>query len=161
MTDLQTQDGQESQESQANPGFPYIEVGKMIIYSFTTLGFYLYIWLITRSDAINKMNSSKKVDKNIFVVLFIINVIDTIIYFSKILLRLNFRTYETISSLVWILSVFVFLFQIFKIRDIFEDHFNGYLKKNEEFSKAFTFLFNILYFQHKINKLCYNMKKFK
>lgn len=149
---------QNNQETILNTSFSYIEIGKMLIYSVLTLGLYPVFWFITRSDAINEMNSVKKVNRNIFILIFAVFALDIVLSFIQIFSRFHIGVFENILVSI---SALVFLYYVFKVRDIFEDHFNGHFKKNEEFSKAFAFLFSVLYFQHKINKLCYNVKNFK
>jgi len=54
-------------------------------------------------------------------------------------------------SLLYLAGILL-LVQCFKVRLIFNEHFNVYLKRDISFSKAATFFFQLFYLQYKINR---------
>jgi len=57
-----------------------------------------------------------------------------------------------LSSILDLVAGITLLVQSFKVRRIFNDHFNVYLKRNIPFSGVATFFFQIYYLQYKINR---------
>lgn len=149
---------QKIDKTEESKGFKRTNVIWMIILTIITLGLYVPFWFIRQREAINNLHSPEKLYKNTFVTMFILSLMTLIVsILSPIVLRLI--GYEGIGKdidyiIKWINLIpgVILLFQIFKVRRIFIDHFNDYLKKDIWFSGLLTFLFHIYYFQYLINK---------
>ena len=124
--------------------FKKVNILLVILYSVISFGIYLPVWFLKRRDAINKLQSTQKLGKGIFI--FVI-----IAYAMNIALVL--LSAYTISKWISIVAAIILIVQAFKVRRILNDHFNVYLKKDIKFSGPATFFFNIWYLQYKINKL--------
>jgi len=113
----------------------------MIFLTVITVGIYRAIWFLRRRDAINSLQSKEKLNTGVFV--FII-----VLYSISVLVNLA----DGNSSLLYLIAGITLLVQCFKVRRIFNEHFNTYLKKDISFSGVATFFFTIFYLQYKINR---------
>ncbi len=142
-----------------NPGFKKLNVWLTVLYTIITGGIYLPVWFLSRRDAINKMNSAKKIGKGLFIFVIVLYVINILASFGAgFEIGMNGAEDDTsnmldgLSALASIIAGIILIVQAFKLRTIFNDHFAA---KGEKFSGIWTFLGNIWYFQHKVNKLFY------
>lgn len=129
----------------------------LILLTVITLGLYIPFWYLKQLKGINHLHSPEKLSKNTFVVILILSVATLAASFSPVVLKvLGYRStaedVEMIVKLINLIPGFMLLFQIFKVRRIFIDHFNDYLKKDIWVSGLLAFLFHIFYFQYLINK---------
>ncbi len=127
----------------------------MLFFMIITLGLYYPIWFLRRRDAINKLHSKEKLGSGIFIFSILATCIYLFFYFMRgfyyydIVISKEYETYSSITSIiVWI----VLLVQGFKVKRIFDEHFNLHLNRGISFSNLATFFFNILYLQYKINR---------
>ena len=125
----------------------------VLILAFITFGLYYPIWLLKRRNVINNMQSSKKLKSGAIILLIMLWVIGLLIGVASASMGTEQSTQNPILSLLNVVFVIVLLTQSFKVRYIFDEHFNKYLQRGVKFSKVATFFFQILYFQYKINRL--------
>jgi hypothetical protein len=62
------------------------------------------------------------------------------------------KNVELIDNLISLTAGIVLLIQCFKVRRIFQQHFNDHLGRNISFSGVATFFFQIFYLQYKVNR---------
>ena len=62
------------------------------------------------------------------------------------------RELDAFASILNLVAGIALLFECFKVKRIFNDHFNDYLKRDISFSGLATFFFQIYYLQYKINR---------
>lgn len=143
-----------------NPGFTKVNIYLVALYTIVTFGIYLPYWFLKRLDIINGMRSEIKLSPwpfIIVIVLFIISLLTSLA--GGAMIGISYEDPTTglmlylISNIAGIVGSVPLIIQAFKLRRIFDDHFNTYLKQNIELSKLGTFLLNSLYFQYKINEL--------
>ena len=135
----------------------------MILFSLVTLGFYYPIWFLRRRNALNQLNSPRKLHQWPFVI--------TLLWFAVQFLTgvaagLS-PTGETIDQqapmifLIIRLAVGVLMVvQSFRTRHILEDHFAGpgdqvqrpMFAETVQLSGVMTFIFTIYYLQYAINR---------
>lgn len=135
--------------------FKKISVIWIVVLTLLTFGIYIPIWFLKQREAINNLHSQEKLDKNIFIVMLVLFGAVIIVSFFQIGLLAGGNVANDIDMITTVLNLIpslILLWQIFKVRRIFIDHFNDYLKKDFEVSGLLTFLFNIMYFQYLINK---------
>lgn len=142
-----------------NPGFAKTNIYLAALYTIVTSGIYLPYWFLRRLDIINGMHSETKLRSWVFIlviVLFLISLLTSL--GGGIMIGMNYEDLTGwllygISNIASVAGIILLVIQAFKLRRIFDDHFNKYLKQNIELSKLGTFLLNSLYFQYKVNEL--------
>jgi hypothetical protein len=130
----------------------------MIILTAITAGIYWPIWFLTRRKAINTMQSREKLGSGVFVfaiVLFGISLFIGLI--SGVMEELGHKSLlvtglGAFSGILHAVAAGAVLVQSFKVRRIFNEHFNTHLQRAISFSGVATFFFIIYYLQYKINR---------
>jgi hypothetical protein len=142
-----------------NPGFVKANIYLAALYTIVTSGIYLPYWFLRRLDIINGMHSEIKLKSLVFVLIIILFLISLLTSLGGgIMIGMNYEDLTGwllygISNIASVAGIILLVIQAFKLRRIFDDHFNKYLKQSIELSKLGTFLLNSLYFQHKVNEL--------
>ncbi|MCI5138607.1 MAG: DUF4234 domain-containing protein [Candidatus Electrothrix sp. AR1] len=135
-----------------------------VFFTVITAGIYYPCWFLTRRNQINKLHSREKLSKGFFI-------LGIVIYSISLLLACGSGVFEGIQeangtaeflkiaegldSVDKFLTLFIsiiMIMQSFKVKRIFQDHFDDYLRRNVSFSGLATFFFGIYYLQYKINK---------
>jgi hypothetical protein len=150
-----------------NPFFAQVPIKKMnvvllIFLTWITFGIYAAVWFLRNRDYMNKLQSEQKIKKGIFIFFIIILSLSYIvpIFFAIIdVPNVNIILGEGVYSIIGLFRVlikFVFIAFIisrcFKVFDIFNDHYNKFLKRGIELSGPLTFFFSIFYLQYKMNR---------
>lgn len=134
-----------------------------IIYTLITGGIYYPCWFLTRRKQINKLQSDEKLSKGILIFAIVVYSLILCLYLvsgffegigesygdaGKFMIAKRFASFADFTHLfIWIIMVF----QCFKVKRIFWDHFNKHLYKDVRFSELATFFFGAFYLQYKIN----------
>jgi len=149
------------------PGLKRRSLILMILFSLVTFGLYYPIWFLRRRNALNRLDSPRKLQQWPFVV--------AIVWFAfQVLVGVAIGVARGLSgpevglpgeaSLVFTiirLAVGVLmLVQAFATKDILEDHFAGpgdqierpFLTEPVQLSGVMTFIFQIFYLQYAINR---------
>ena len=125
----------------------------MIFLSIITAGIYIPVWFLRRTDAINSLQSEEKLSPDIFVFVIIIDALGLLLSFWEPGGgRDAARSFEVISGILNWIAIITILVQAFKVRRIFDEHFNIRLRKYMPFSGLATFFFGIFYLQYEINR---------
>lgn len=137
--------------------FKKINVVWLIILTVITFGLYIPLWFLRQREAINNLHSPEKLSKNTFIVIFWLSIISLVASFMPGVLKAmgyisNTTDIELLVKLINLVPPVALLFQIFKVRRIFIDHFNDYVKKDIWVSGLLSFIFYIYYFQYLINQ---------
>ena len=134
----------------------------MIVLTLVTLGFYYPIWFLRRRDALNAMDSPRKLRLWPFVVYLVWYVFQFILGFANGVARgqLISPQVDLLLKLVQLAIAILLLVQCFFIKDILEDHLAGpgdqiqspLLVASVKLSGLMTFLFQVFYLQYAINR---------
>ncbi|MCI5123410.1 MAG: DUF4234 domain-containing protein [Candidatus Electrothrix sp. AR5] len=135
-----------------------------VFFTLITAGIYYPCWFLTRRSQINKLHSRKKLGKGLFILGIVIYSISLLLVCVSGILEgtqeangiTEFLTIaEGLDSVNDFLTLFIgiiMIIQSFKVKSIFQDHFDDYLRRNISLSGLATFFFGIYYLQYKINK---------
>jgi tetratricopeptide (TPR) repeat protein len=123
-----------------------------------TSGIYYASWFLKRRNAINNLQSNEKIRSGVFVFAIVaigIGLLAELIAgcmeaLGRKIMADGCHGLAIILSLISGITLWV---QCFKVRRIFNDHFNSHLKKGMFLSRLTTFFFSIYYLQYKINRL--------
>jgi predicted RNA-binding Zn-ribbon protein involved in translation (DUF1610 family) len=138
------------------------DLGKMhicllIFLTVITFGMYYPIWFLIKRRGLNELQSSIKI--GLVTPIFVI-----VIWSIKLLFQFTsgfveglgyIESAEGLNIITGILSLIggiILIVQGFRVRRIFIDHFNVYLRRDIKFSGIATFFFGIFYLQYKINR---------
>jgi uncharacterized membrane protein len=141
-----------------------------LLYLLITItgGIYTPMWFLQRIEAINTLSSGEKLNKNVFIYIFIVaclNIVLNIISFIiGIILGIKgyplptnemspFYGFGLLLSIFTIVNQIVLMVQCLKVRRIFYEYFNNELHREISFSQAGTIVFQTLYLQYKINRI--------
>jgi len=129
-----------------------------------TASIYYPVWFLTRRNAINNLQAKEKLGKGVFVFALVVVSISLLVYFmsgvmeglaeglGEMNLLLTAKGLDLFSRiLIWVAGILLWV-QCFKVRRIFDEHFNTHLQRGISFSRIATFFFQILYLQYKINR---------
>lgn len=143
-----------------NPGFAKTNIYLAVFYTVVTFGIYLPYWFLKRRHIINSMHSQTKLGQWPFIiaiVLFLASMLTSLAGGAMIGISYDDPTpgitLYFISNIAGIVGSIPLIMGAFRLRRIFDDHFNKHLKQNMGLSKLGTFLLNSLYFQYKINEM--------
>jgi hypothetical protein len=137
----------------------------VILMTMVSMGFYPLLWLWERRNELNLLNTTVKLSKGILITTLVTNVVAIIVSFcGGVLWNIGESADDSIvmgmGVLISLLGFFIsiafwvmMLTQVFKVKKMLQEHFNGYLQRKIEFSGFFTFFFHIAYLQYKINRL--------
>ena len=145
--------------SQPAPVLKKTSIILMIILTFITAGIYWPIWFMTRRKAINGMQAKEKLGSGVFVLAIVLFVISLLVALGAgVLERLGgelllAKGLETFSGVVHAIAAAAVLVQSFKVRRIFDEHFNVHGQQGIAFSRVATFFFILYYLQYKINRM--------
>jgi hypothetical protein len=168
----QTAPFQHSSPAPASPAgatpvaFKKTGLGKLIFLSIVTCGAYGVWWHISQIDAYNALSSSKKLPKAFFKLYFYLCLYNPIYIAISLFIKGVYSSGGELGSffflvinlqkyLVYPTLLCGVLFIIFSMRtcNMLDEHYNKSLNKGIPISKALGFIFNIFYFQYKINAL--------
>jgi len=129
----------------------------LIFLTVITGGIYAPVWFLTRRNAINGLQSKEKLGFGVFVFMIVAFGISALLAFISGMMEgaNEMGTAERLDAyseiLGWVAAI-TLLVQCFKVRRIFNEHFNAHLQKGISFSRTATFFFQIFYLQYKINR---------
>ena len=115
----------------------------IIILSIVTLGVYVPVWFLKQRNALNNLNSEKKINWDPYILL-IFSIISIILIVPTIIIG---GWVNIISDIInWAIAINIILLS-FSVRRILKEHYNI------DISGLATFFLSIWYLQYKINKL--------
>ncbi len=136
----------------------------LIFLTIITFGIYYPVWFLRRRNAINNLQSKEKLGSGVFVfaiVVFSISLFVSLLSgameglaegLGEMDLMLTAKGLDLFSRILDLVVGISLLVQCFKVRRIFNEHFNTYLQRGISFSGAATFFFQIYYLQYKMNR---------
>jgi hypothetical protein len=145
--------------SQPAPVFKKTSSALMVILTFVTAGIYWPIWFMTRRKAINGMQAKEKLGSAVFVLAIVLFVISLFVaVFAGVMERVGddlllAKGLEALSGILHAVVAAAVLVQSFKVRRIFDAHFNVHLRQGISFSRVATFCLIIYYLQYKMNRI--------
>ncbi len=129
----------------------------IIFLTVITGGIYNPVWFLKRRNAINNLQSKEKLSSGVFIFAIVMFSMSLLLAFISGLSE-GFgdmdtaRGIDAFSNILGLVAGITLLVQCFKVRRIFNEHFNVYLKRDIPFSGVATFFFQIYYFQYKMNR---------
>ena len=140
---------------------PKISLWLVLLYMAISFGFSVPVWFLMRRKALSEMQSPVKLGRGwllFSLVLNFINILGSIGYMALTLINegipdMNALSWYLGGSIAGMFMAIILVVEAYKMRRILDDHYNGHLKQGIEFSGNWTLIGNILYLQHKINKL--------
>jgi len=154
----------DSKTYQFKPVFKKIPVILVIIYTVITFGIYYPVWFLMRREEINRLESDYNLGKGVFIFSIVMFSLSLVLmmasgFFEGLSEGMNAPVFieyskniEAVDKITTFIVVFTLLFQCFKVKRIFQDHFNEHLSLNIKFSGLAVFFFQINYLQYKINR---------
>jgi hypothetical protein len=145
--------------SQPAPELKKTSIILMIILTVITAGIYWPIWFWIRRKAINMMQAKEKLGSGVLVLAIILFVISLFVaLIAGVMERVGeelllAKGLEAFSGILHTVAAAAVLVQSFKVRRIFDEHFNTHLRKGISFSRVATFFFILYYLQYKINRI--------
>lgn len=142
-------------------GLKHRSVWMMVLFTVISLGIYYLIWWLRRRDALNRLNSSKKVaiwPLLLLGLLFAGSLVLGILAGSLGEGAPIVQTGNLVSSVVQIVVSIAMLIQTFRVKDIIEDHAapdphsDTLFVERVQLSGLMTFFFSIYYLQWAINR---------
>ena len=121
----------------------------LILFSIITLGIYIPIWFLVKREAINSLASTEKLGSGAPIFVLLVYVTDAMLIFVP--LGVTEVYLDIISNLITVIGVSIVVILSFKVRHIFDEHFNLKQQRNIKLSGVATFFFTIYYLQYKIN----------
>jgi hypothetical protein len=128
----------------------------LIFLTIITFGIYYPVWFLRRRNAINNLQSKEQLGVGVFVFAIVVLSISLFVYLlsgsmegiadglgEKSLIPIS-TGLDLFSMTLYLVAGIAIFFQCFKVRRIFNEHFNTHLEKGISFSVAATFLFQIL-----------------
>ena len=127
----------------------------LIFLTVITAGIYYPVWFLTRRNAINNLQSKEKLGFGVFVfaiVVFSISLFVTLLFgameglaegIGEMKLMLKAKVLDLFSIILDLVAGITLLVQCFKVRRIFNEHFNVHLQRGISFSGVATFFFPI------------------
>lgn len=134
-----------------------VSVILIIFLTVITAGIYYPAWFLTRRNAINSLQSKEKLNSGVFVFAIVVFSISLLLAFisgaSEGLGEMDTaKGLDAFSRILDLVAGITLLVQCFKVRRIFNEHFNVHLKRDIQFSRVATFFFSIYYLQYKVNR---------
>jgi|LQYC01.1.fsa_nt_gi Ca2+/Na+ antiporter len=144
-------------ELQSSQELKKVSVLLVIFLVVITGGIYCPVWFLTRRNAINRLESMKKLNFGIFIFALVFFSISLLLAFISGVSKELGEIYTAIglyafSLILHLVAGITLLIQCFKVRSIFNDHFNVHLERNIQFSWVATLFFEICYLQYKVNR---------
>lgn len=139
---------------------PKIHLCTVVLLETVTLGIYTVVWFMRRREAMNRLNSEEKISEGVLIAMACVMTASLMFgVFAGFLGAFDFDTatvklFEVLSNLSGIISGVSVIVTSFNCRKILRDHCRDIRPdiKLEGFASGFwTFLFGIMYLQHKIN----------
>jgi hypothetical protein len=136
----------------------------LVFLTIITFGIYYPVWFLRRRSGINSLQSKEKLGSGVFVfaiVVFSISLFVTLLSgaveglaegLGEMDLMLTAKRLDLFSRILNLVAGITLLVQCFKVRRIFNEHFNVNLKRDIQFSGVATFFFQIYYLQYKANR---------
>ena len=123
----------------------------LLFLSIITFEMYIPIWFLVKRQAINSLASTKKLGSGAPIFVLLIYGIGAILLFAP--LGFTETSLDMISDFIPLIGGILVIALSFKVRHIFDEHFNLKQQRNIKFSGVATFFFTILYLQYKINRI--------
>jgi len=166
---LSTQTSTTAQEtissfSQSGSELKKMSVLLLIFLTVITVGIFSPVWFLKRRNEINNLQAKEKLGTGVFVfaiVVFSISLLVTLMSgameglaegLGEMNLLLTAKGLDLFSRILDLVAGITLLVQCFKVRRIFNEHFNTHLQRGISFSGVATFFFQIFYLQYKINR---------
>lgn len=129
----------------------------LIFLTVITAGIYYPIWFLKRRNVINSLQSKEKLNSGVFIfaiVVFSISLLVALISGAceELGEMYTAKGLDAFSRILDLVAGITLLVQCFKVRRIFNEHFNIHLKRVIAFSGVATFFFQIYYLQYKVNR---------
>ncbi len=152
-------EGRDGPLSQPAPEFKKTSIVVMVILTIVTAGIYWAVWFMTRRKAINAMQAGEKLGSGLFVLAIVLFVISLVVaVYAGVMERMGgelllAKGLQASSTILHSVAAAAVLVQSFKVRRIFEEHFNVHLRQGVTFSRVATFCLIIYYLQYKMNRM--------
>jgi len=154
--------------SQSAPELEKMSVILLIFLTVVTAGIYYPVWFLKKRNAINNLQSKEKLGSGVFVFAIVVSSISLFVGLlsgvmealaeglGRMDLMLTVKGLDLWLDLFsrilgWVAGI-TLLVQCFKVRRIFNEHFNVHLQRGISFSGVATLFFQIYYLQYKINR---------
>lgn len=138
-------------------GLPKIHLCMVVLLNMVTLGIYSVVWFMRRRDAVNKLNSEQKISEGVLIAIACFMAAGLMFgVFSAIFAESAGKLFDALGNLAGLISGIASLVMAFKYRRILREHFREIrpdIKLEGFASGLWTFLFGVMYLQHKINQL--------
>jgi len=138
-------------------GLPKIHLCMVVLLQIVTLGMYSIVWFMRRREAVNKLNSREKVSEGVLIVIACFLAASLMFgFFSGVFEESSGKIFNGLGNLAGLIGGIASLVMGFKYRKILRDHLREIRPevKLEGFASGlWTFLFGVMYLQHKINQL--------
>jgi len=138
-------------------GLPKIHLCMVVLLQIVTLGMYSIVWFMRRREAVNKLNSTEKISEGVLIAIACFLAASLMFgFFSGVFEESSGKIFNGLGNLAGFIGGVSSLFMGFKYRKILRDHLREIRPdvKLEGFASGlWTFLFGVMYLQHKINQL--------
>jgi len=136
----------------------------LIFLTIITFGIYYPVWFLRKRNGVNNLQSKEKLGSGVFVfsiAVFSISLFVTLLSgamegLAEGLGEMDFmliaKGLDSFSIILDSVAGITLLVQCFKVRRIFNEHFNTHLQRGISFAGAATFFFQIYYLQYKMNR---------
>ena len=153
----------DNQSSRSSTGLKRRRVIVMIVLTFVTVGLYYPIWFFRRRDALNRLNSPRKLRLWPLVIFCATTVVDAVVVVVSAPAppaQIIGAGANTALGLVRLAVGILMVVQCFIVKDILEDHLagpednlsNSMFSERVRLSGLMTFFFQIFYLQYVINR---------
>jgi len=138
-------------------GLPKIHLCMVVLLQIVTLNMYSIVWFMRRRDAVNKLNSEKKISEGVLIAIACFMAAGLMFsVFSAIFDERAGRLFDGLGNLAGLISGIASIVIAFKYRKILREHFREIRPDVtlEGFASGlWTLLFGVIYLQHKINQM--------
>jgi uncharacterized membrane protein YbjE (DUF340 family) len=130
----------------------------IIFLTVITAGIYYPVWFLKRRNAINILQSNEKLNSGVLIFAIVaLSIILLLAFISGVSEELGemdiARELDAFAMILNLVVGITLLVKCFKVRRIFNEHYNVHLKRDISFSRVATFFFQIYYLQYKINRI--------
>lgn len=138
-------------------GLPKIHLCMVVLLQVVTLNIYSIVWFMRRREAANRLNSEEKISEGVLIAIACFMVASLMFgVFAAIFDESAGSVFDGLGNLTGLISGIASIVMAFKYRKIFREHFQGIRPdvRLEGFASGlWTFLFGVIYLQHKINQM--------
>ncbi len=138
-------------------GLPKIHLCMVVLLQVVTLNIYSVVWFMRRRDAVNKLNSEEKISEGVLIAIACFMAAGLMFnVFSALFAESAGKLFDGLGSLAGFISGIASIVMAFKYRKIIREHVREIrpdVRLKGFASGLWTFLFGVMYLQHKINQM--------